>query len=134
MANTQNVAAPSVGSVVSALFGLALKGQIFKTDGEYTIGLPGGRNFGGIFAAELETAEVNGRQIAVSGSYVDHGLKKMESFEGTIKTAHLDWLKDPNGKAIQTVTFDGKTSTKVRFAKENSSNPKAPIAAYYLSL
>lgn len=121
-------------SAVSALAGLALKGQIFKSEGEYTVSIPGGRNFGGIFAANLETADINGRQIAVSGSYDANGLKKMEAFEGTIKGALLDWLKDPNGKMIQTVSFDGKVSTRIRFAKENSTNPKAPVAAYYLSL
>jgi len=130
------VSAPAVSSVVSALFGLALKGQIFKSadGGDISVSIPGGRNFGGIFAANLEIAEVNGRQIAVSGSYDDAGLKKMESFEGTVKAAYLDWVKNPQSKMIQSVSFDGKTSTKIRFAKENSTNAKAPIAAYYLSL
>jgi hypothetical protein len=132
--DTPNVQSSGLVSVVSALFGLCLKGQIFKADGEYSVSIPGGRNFGGIFAAELETAAVNGRQVAISGSYDADGLKKMEAFEATIKGALLNWLKDPAGAMLQSVSFDGKTKTKIRFAKENSTNPKAPIAAYYLSL
>lgn len=123
-------------TVLSALSGLALKGQIFmdSKDGSYMVSIPGGRNFGGIFSPVAQVEDIGGRKM-FTGVGEPAGEAKMDAFEGVVKTALHEWLKSPNDKMIQTVSLDGKGTTQIRFAKEKkSSNPKAPVAAYYLSL
>lgn len=123
-------------TIDSALFGMELKGQIFKDakDGSATVSIPGGRNFGGLFHAKMETADVNGRQIAISGTSNPEGDKVLSTFESAIKDSYLKFLQAPDKNMIQDITFNGRVSTSIRWAKEKGSNPKAPIAAYFLSL
>ncbi len=95
-------------SLAGPLAGLTLKGQVFKDakDGNsISVSVPGGRNFGGIFHAEQELVEMNGRTIAVSGSYSDIGLHKMAKFEDVVRTAYYEFLKTPTSKAVQRISF-----------------------------
>ena len=109
----EHVAALPVVTTSSPLKGMTLKGSIFLTDGAYNVAVPGGRNFGGAFHPELETAEINGRQIAVSGSYNPAGVKVEAVFEDTIKTAFHKFLNDPAKNMLQTVAFGANTATTI---------------------
>lgn len=115
--------------------GFELKGQIWKDDeGVISVSVPGGRNFGGIFSAKLETAEINGRQVAISGSYDADGLKRMEAFDGVVKTSYHRFLSDPAKCMIDTLQFGNGVARSIRWASEAKKTGKGPVASYYLSL
>lgn len=112
-----------------------LKGQIWKDDeGVISVSVPGGRNFGGIFSAKLETAEINGRQIAVSGSYDADGLKRMEAFDGLVKTSYHRFLGSPATAMIDVLAFGMGRNRAIRWAMEAKKTGKGPVASYYLSV
>lgn len=89
--------------------GLEWKGQVFRDQndkgGAYSVSVPGGKNFGGILAAKLETAEVNGRTIAISGSYDEGGLRKMQRWSDVVKTAFYAFLTDPSHNSVQRISL-----------------------------
>jgi hypothetical protein len=118
-----------------APLGFELKGQIWKDDtGVISVSIPGGRNFGGIFTAKLETADINGRQVAISGSYDADGLKRMEAFDGVVKTSYHRFLSNPNANMVDTLIFGNGVQRTVRWANEAKKTGKGPVASYYLSI
>lgn len=115
--------------------GFEVKGQIWKDDeGVISVSVPGGRNFGGIFSAKLETAEINGRQVAISGSYDADGLKRMEAFDGLVKTSYHRFLSNPAQHMIDTLKFGNGVERSIRWASEAKKQGKGPVASYYLSI
>ena len=121
-----------VGPTVSLFAGLELKGSIFAADDGISVQIPGGRNFGGVFRAKAVTADVNGRQIAISGEYDESGLKTLEQFEGAVKASYYNFKDAPQTSTVQKFTVAGKHGF-IRWERENKANPKSPVASYYLS-
>lgn len=112
------------------LAGCELSGSIFRSeDGGLSVQKPGGRNFGGILHPAIEIADLNGRQIAISGSFDEAGDRSLSRLEELIKTAYYNFMQSPNTHSAQMVY-----GTRVRFEKRTSSNPKSPIASYFVTL
>jgi len=134
MANTEHVQTVPQASAFLPL-NFELKGQIWKDDeGVISVSVPGGRNFGGIFSAKLETAEINGRQVAISGSYDSDGLKRMEAFDGVVKTSYHRFLSNPATCMIDTLQFGNGVNRVVRWASEAKKTGKGPVASYYVTI
>lgn len=115
--------------------GFELKGQVWKDDtGVVSVAVPGGRSFGGIFSAKLEVAEVNGRQIAVSGSYDADSLKRMEAFDKLVLTSYHRFLSNPQAHMIDTLQYGNGISQVIRWASEAKKTGKGPVASYFLSI